>query len=61
MATEDGCGGEKAGETADGISCGYCLRSLDEMEDARMLPCNHTFCMQCLSQDYRTKGCPYCG
>ena len=50
---------EKRGET----SCGYCLQKNDDIQDARILPCSHICCMECLEADFRKLNaieCPVC-
>ena len=52
-----------AAEKQEEISCGYCLQKSDVIEDARILPCNHICCMECLEADFRklnTIECPVC-
>lgn len=43
--------------------CGYCLLSLEEIVDARVLACSHVFCVDCIMKDDRKPNeleCPLC-
>ena len=39
----------EAAENTDTIECGFCLRSNEELEEPKILPCSHVSCLECLS------------
>src|SRR5262249_52509510 len=38
-----------------------CMICLDEIKQPKMLPCQHSFCLECLREVYREKGGPKFG
>ena len=43
------------------FQCGICMDSFHETEKVKMLPCEHIFHIDCMSQWLQTKkNCPFC-
>ena len=50
----------EAAKYSDTIECGFCLRSNEELEEPKILPCSHVSCLECLSASYISNSieCP---
>lgn len=46
-------GNELAASNRPELLCGFCY---DTYRDPRILPCGHTFCLQCLNKNMKTNG-----
>ena len=38
------------------IECGYCLQNEEQLQDLRVLPCNHVYCKSCLESHLEEQG-----
>jgi len=49
--------------TDEQVECGFCITRLEDLEDVRILSCNHLHCLRCLLENFEVNQivrCPLC-